>query len=357
MFDHERARRWRVSGSLSRPRRARLAQNLVELLLETSVAGGRRRAALEAERRHGDLPPVVHPADDVGLRAAHIGEEDLVELRGAIDLLNGTHLHPGLLHRYEEIGDAGVLRGVGVGSGQQEDVVGVVGLRRPHLLSVDHPLVAVELGPRLQAGQVRTGVGLTESLAPRDLTLQDPRYELLLLFLRAPLQDRRANEGVAEEVGAQRRTDASELLVEHDLLQQAQALAAVFGGPTGADPPAPVELRRPLLVEGLALLGCHGESGAAPALGEVLLEPSGDLSPELLGFGRVGQVHGGTVPAPLTSVRAVTDRMPSVPPSKLPSAMLRGSLPHRDNGEGGVAMSRGEPPSSRAGACPTPCQG
>ena len=184
-----------------------------------------------------------------------------------------------------------MLRCVGVGAGQQEDVVGVVRLGRPHLLPVDHPLVAVELGPGLEAGQVRTGVRLAESLAPRDLALQDARDELLLLLLRAPLQERRADQGVAEEVGAQRCADAGELLVEHDLLQQAQALAAVFGGPAGADPPAAVELGRPLLVEGLALLGGHGEAGAAPALGQVLLEPSRDLSPELLGFGWVGQVH------------------------------------------------------------------
>ena len=118
---------------------------------------------------------------------------------------------------------------VGVGAGQQEDVVGVLGLGRPHLLPVDHPLVAVELGPRLEAGQVRAGVGLAEALAPRDLALQDARDELLLLLLGAPLQDRRADQGVAEEVGAQRRAGPGELLVEHDLLQQAQALAAVLG--------------------------------------------------------------------------------------------------------------------------------
>ena len=186
IFDHDRASRWRIRGSLSRPLRRASAEDLVELLLEATVPGGRRGAALEAERRHGDLPAVVHATDDVVLGAANIGEEDLVELGRAVDLLNRPHLDPGLLHRDEEVGDAGVLRRVGVGAGQQEDVVGVVGLGRPHLLPVDHPLVPVELGPRLEAGQVRAGVGLAEALAPRDLALQDAGDELLASAPRCP---------------------------------------------------------------------------------------------------------------------------------------------------------------------------
>ena len=62
----------------------------------------------------------------------------------------------------------GVLGRVGIGAGQQEDVVGELGLGGPHLLAVDDPLVAVELGPRLQRGQVAAGVGFGEPLAPGD---------------------------------------------------------------------------------------------------------------------------------------------------------------------------------------------
>ncbi len=154
----------------------------------------------------------------------------------------GPHLDAGLLHRHEEVGDAGVLGHVRVGAGQEEDVVGVLRLGRPHLLPVDHPFVTVELGPCLEAGQVRAGVGLAEALAPRDLPFEDARDELLLLLLGAPLQDGRADQRVAEEVGAQRGARPGELLVEHHLLQQAQPLSAVLGGPAGADPPAGEEL-------------------------------------------------------------------------------------------------------------------
>ncbi len=46
---------------------------------------------------------------------------------------------------------------------EQEAVVGVVTLGRPHLLTVDHPLVAVEHGRRRQAGEVRPRVRLARS--------------------------------------------------------------------------------------------------------------------------------------------------------------------------------------------------
>ena len=73
---------------------------------------------------------------------------------------------PGWLHRHEQVGDALVLGRVRVGAGEQEAVVGVVALGGPHLLAVDDPLVAVEHGRRLQAGQVGARVGLAEALAP-----------------------------------------------------------------------------------------------------------------------------------------------------------------------------------------------
>ena len=50
------------------------------------------------------------------------------------------------------------------------------------------------------------------------------------------------DQGVAEEVGPHGRVGPGELLVEHDLLDERQALAAVLLGPRGADPPALVEI-------------------------------------------------------------------------------------------------------------------
>ena len=139
-----------------------------------------------------------------------------------------------------------MLGRVGVGAGQQEDVVGVARLGGPHLLAVDDPLVAVELGPRREAGQIRTRVGLAEALAPGDRPVEDARDELLLLLLGPPLQEGGADQRVAEEVGPQRGPGPGELLVQHDLLEEGQPLAAVLGGPAGADPPAGEQRGRPL---------------------------------------------------------------------------------------------------------------
>ena len=136
---------------------------------------------------------------------------------------------------------------VGVGAGEEEDVVGVLGLGRPDLLAVDDPLVAVEHGGGLEPGEVGAGVGLGEALAPADLALEDLRQELLLLLLGPPLQDRRADERVAEEVGPHRRAGPGELLVQHHVLHDRQALAAVLGRPRGADPAALEELVGPRL--------------------------------------------------------------------------------------------------------------
>jgi hypothetical protein len=180
---------------------AGLLDDDLELPLEAPVPGGRRGAPLEAEGGHGHLPAVVEAAHDVVLGAAGVVEEHLVELTGPVGLDDGPHLDALLLHGHEQVRDAGVLGGARVGAGQQEDVVGVLGLRGPDLLAVDHPLVAVELGLRLERGEVGAGVGLAEALAPRHLAREDLGQELLLDLLAAPLEDRGADEGVAEEVG------------------------------------------------------------------------------------------------------------------------------------------------------------
>ncbi len=247
--------------------------HLAELLLEAPVAGGRRLPALEAERRVGDLPAVVDAADDVVLGAAGVVEEHLAELGRAVGLGDAADLDAGLAHRHQQVRDALVLGRVGIGAGEQEAVVGVVATGGPHLLAVDDPLVAVEHRRRLQAGQVGAGVGLAEALAPAHLAAQDLGQELPLLLLGPPLQQRRPDERVAEEVGPHRRLGPGELLGDHDALHRRQPLAAVLLGPGGADPTAAVELRRPLLVERRPLLGRHLEALVEPAGGQVLLEP------------------------------------------------------------------------------------
>ena len=102
-------------------------------------------------------------------------------------ILIGPHLDAGLVHRHEQERDALVLGHVGVGAGQHEDPVGEVAGRGPDLLAVDHPLVAVELGPAAEVAEVGAGVGLAVALAPEVLAREDARQEVRLLLVGAPL--------------------------------------------------------------------------------------------------------------------------------------------------------------------------
>src|SRR5262249_58562822 len=66
--------------------------------------------------------------------------------------------------------------------------VGLVAVRRPHLLAVQDVVVTVVHRTRLQAGEVRAGARLGISLAPPDLAANDPRQVLALLLLVAGLE-------------------------------------------------------------------------------------------------------------------------------------------------------------------------
>ena len=65
-------------------------------------------------------------------------------------------------------------------------VVGVVGQRGPHLLSVDDPLVAVEHGPAPQPGEVRPRVGFGVALTEEDLAGELLAASRLLTLTGAP---------------------------------------------------------------------------------------------------------------------------------------------------------------------------
>ena len=133
--------------------------------------------ALDGEHGHGRPPAVVEAADDVGAVDHGVGEEDLVELRVARHVPQGSDLDAGLVHVDHEEGDAPVPGGVGVGAGHEHGPVGQVATRGPHLLAVDHPGVAVGLGPGGEAGQVTTGGGLGEQLAPHGTAVHDVGQE------------------------------------------------------------------------------------------------------------------------------------------------------------------------------------
>ena len=104
------------------------------------------------------------------------------------------------VHRAHEVGDALVLRGVGVRAGDEDAVAGVLGQRGPDLLAGHHPFVAVALGPGRQRRQVGPGAGLAEELAPHVLAGQERHEVAVLLLLRARVQQRRARPADADRV-------------------------------------------------------------------------------------------------------------------------------------------------------------
>ena len=62
-----------------------------------------------------------------------------------------------------------MLGRIWVGANECQQEVGVVGARRPHLLAVDHEVVAVADRARAQRCQVRTGAGLAHPERRGDL--------------------------------------------------------------------------------------------------------------------------------------------------------------------------------------------
>ena len=85
--------------------------------------------------------PGLPSISDVG--DAGVGEVHLVELGLAGHLAQRPDLDAGSVHVDDERGEAGVLHGLGIGAHDEQAPARQVGERRPHLLAVDDPLVAV----------------------------------------------------------------------------------------------------------------------------------------------------------------------------------------------------------------------
>ena len=94
-----------------------------------------------------------------------------------------------------------MLGGVCVGPGDQHALLGQVASGGPHLLTGDHPLVAVTLGSGLQTGQVGAGTRLGEQLAPGHRAVEDLRNVPVDLFGGAMHCDGRGGQHQAQPDG------------------------------------------------------------------------------------------------------------------------------------------------------------
>ena len=243
--------------------------------------------ALVAHHGHRQRPALTGLTDHVGGRHPGPVEHDLAELLGdAVDHLQRQLLDPWLIHRHDEGGDALVLRHLVVRASQGKAPVGVVGVARPDLVAVEHVLVAVAVGPRAQGGEVRSRIRLAEPLAPTFPAVHQPRQEPLLDLDASVPED--AEHEVAEP-RSRRCSSGGQLLVEDDVVDTREALAADFLGPRQAEEAGAVQrlvprsLARPVGVVGRR---CR-------QVGVVVGHPRPQALTEGRLVGRVTEVHCG----------------------------------------------------------------
>ena len=138
--------------------------------------------------------------------------------------------------------------------------------RRPDLLAVQNPLVAIESGLQAQTTQVATGVGFAVALTPHVVTRQDARQVVLLLFFGPPLQDRVAEHDDAEHIVGSTRRNAGlgEFLGQDHLLERRESSTAVGDRPPGSEKSLGVQLLAPLRGEVV-----HFVVGHATQTGEI----------------------------------------------------------------------------------------
>ena len=214
----------------------------------------------------GDAPAAAHPADDVGRRDPGVGHEHLVERCVPVHLTQRADVDAGLVHGEGEVGDPPVLGRVPVGAGEEHPVAGVMGAGRPHLLAVDHPLVAVPLGVRREPGEIRAAAWLAEQLAPGVGASDDGTQEPILQVVRTVLEDGRGGQPHARALGRADGSHPVELAVHHVRHRRREAPSPPLGrprrsAPTGVGqqiaPASQGQVRVPVLRQPGANLGRH----------------------------------------------------------------------------------------------------
>src|SRR4029453_6925041 len=194
--------------------------------------------AFELEQVLGDRPAGILRADAVGDRRAHVVEEHLVDLMVTGQSDDRLHRQAGRVYRIDQHeGNAVLWLAFGRGAHEAEHVVGDVRAGRPDLGAVDHVVVALAHGARLEAGEVGARAGLGVALAEHDVARHDPGQVLGLLLGRAELHDHGPDHADAHGEDA-RRVDGNAFAGEDVALGGAPAGAAMFRGPGRRRPAA-----------------------------------------------------------------------------------------------------------------------
>ena len=271
---------------------ARQLEQLVDVEPARGHAHGQPLVHQGGQRR---LPAVADLAQALRIGHAHVGEEHLVEVGAAGDLLDRPRLDTRALHVQEEHGQPLVLGHIGVGAGDDDAPVAVMRAGGPDLLAVDDPVVAVALRLGADARDVGTGGRLGEELAP-DLLAVKRRLHVALELVLGRVGHHRGNAHAQADVEeAQRYQEVRFLLLVDHLLDRRAALTAIFLRPGDARVAGGGLLGLPLLGRfqeaGIIDAGAIGLLVVALALG-VGLEPFAHLGAEGGFLGGIVEVHG-----------------------------------------------------------------
>ncbi len=247
------------------------------------------RSCLSVVRETSQPSPRLPTIQSFGV--LHVVQEDLVELRGAGHLLERPHVDAGLLHVDQQVGDAGVLLGLGLGAHEAEHVVRLLRRAGPDLLTVDDPLVADQLASRLEAREIAARAGLAVPLTPDHVTEDRRPDELLLHPLFAALEQRGDQHHRPDAPRLHRCVRTRELLADDGALQRVRRLlgAAVLLWNAAVQ----VARVRRLLAKASSLLLARPLrvcAGRRPARREEGL----DLPAELFDFAAVAEIHAST---------------------------------------------------------------
>ena len=128
------------------------------------------------------------------------------------DLERSDNIHPGGIHRHEDLRLLEMLGGLGVrfDHADHDLATGIAGARRPVLLAVNHPLVALEGGRGADVGRIRgSDSRLGHAKAGADLACEQGLQPLLFLCLTAVFMQyfhvAGIRRGAVEDLGSQAR--------------------------------------------------------------------------------------------------------------------------------------------------------
>ena len=182
----------------------------------------------DAAQRQGQAPARL--ADQLGSGHAAAVEHDVARARlTGHGLVAADHLHARCMQVHEEGADLALRAALGRGRGHEHGEVGKRRARDEALAAVQHVVVALQHGARLQRARVRAGRCLGQRKADGFLGARHGQDELLHLQRRG-LADQRAYARRAAEfaqhMGREGRSRGVDGLLDQHLVEHGQAGAA-----------------------------------------------------------------------------------------------------------------------------------